>query len=72
VAEEILMPAIELQVRLKELQVERLLVASEGLAADTEYMGDLDDETAAVSAAYGRRHSTHQWSAATRPRKESR
>jgi hypothetical protein len=29
------MPAIELQIRLKELQAERLPASSEGLAADT-------------------------------------
>jgi hypothetical protein len=29
------MPAIELQIRLKELQAERLLASSEGLVADT-------------------------------------
>ena len=46
------MPAIELQIRLKELRAERLLAASEGLAADAAYMADLDDEIAEVSAAY--------------------
>jgi hypothetical protein len=46
------MPALELQIRLKELQAERLLAASEGLAADTAYMADLDDEIAEVSHAY--------------------
>ena len=43
---------IEIQVRLKELQAERLLASSEGLAADTAYMADLDDEIAEVSDAY--------------------
>jgi len=46
------MPAIELQIRLKELQVERRLASSEGLAADTACMADLDDEIAEVSNAY--------------------
>ena len=46
------MPAIELQIRLKELRAERLLAASEGLAADAAYMADLDDEIAEVSDAY--------------------
>jgi hypothetical protein len=46
------MPAIELQLRLKELHAERLLASSEGLAADTAYMADLDDEIAEVSDAY--------------------
>jgi hypothetical protein len=46
------MPAIELQNRLKELQAERLLASSEGLANDSAYMADLDCEIAEVSAAY--------------------
>ena len=46
------MPALELQIRLKELQAERLLASSEGLAADSAYMADLDDEIAEVSDAY--------------------
>jgi hypothetical protein len=46
------MPAIELQIRLNELQAERLLASSEGLAADTAYMVDLEDEIAEVSDAY--------------------
>jgi hypothetical protein len=46
------MPAIELQIRLKALHAERLLASSEGLAADTAYMADLDDEIAEVSDAY--------------------
>jgi len=52
VIEEIRMLAIEMQVRLKELQAERLLASSEGLAANAAYMADLDDEIAEVSAAY--------------------
>ena len=43
---------IEIQVRLKELQAERLLASSEGLADDTAYMADLEDEIADVSDAY--------------------
>lgn len=46
------MLAIEIQMRLKELQVERLLAASEGLAANALYMADLEDEIAEVSTAY--------------------
>jgi hypothetical protein len=46
------MLAIEIQIRLKELQVERLLAASEGLAANALYMADLEDEIAEVSNAY--------------------
>ena len=49
------MLAIEIHIRLKELQVERMFASSEGLAADTAYlayMADLDDEIAEVSDAY--------------------
>jgi hypothetical protein len=46
------MRAIEIHIRLKGLQAERLLASSEGLAADTAYMADLDDEIAEVSDAY--------------------
>jgi hypothetical protein len=46
------MLAIEIQIRLKELQVERLLAASEGLAANALYMADLEDEIAEVGTAY--------------------
>ena len=46
------MLAIEIQIRLKELQVERLLAASEGLAANALYMADLEDEIAELSTAY--------------------
>jgi hypothetical protein len=46
------MLAIEIQIRLKELQVERLLAASEGLDANALYMADLEDEIAEVSTAY--------------------
>jgi hypothetical protein len=44
--------SIEMQIRLRELQAERLLASSEGLDADTAYMADLDDEIAEVSNAY--------------------
>jgi hypothetical protein len=43
---------IELRIRLKELLAERLLASSEGLAANTAYMADLEDEIAEVSDAY--------------------
>jgi hypothetical protein len=46
------MLAIEMQIRLKELQAERLLATSMGLAADAAYMADLDDEIPQVSDAY--------------------
>jgi hypothetical protein len=46
------MPAIELQIRLNELQTERLLASRQGLGADTAYMADLEDEIAEVSDAY--------------------
>lgn len=42
----------ELRIRLKELLAERLLVSSEGLAANTAYMADLEHEIAEVRAAY--------------------
>ncbi|HEX3318576.1 MAG TPA: hypothetical protein VHR88_11190 [Solirubrobacteraceae bacterium] len=46
------MPAIELQLRLRNLHAERLLAWLEGLTADVVYMADLEDEIAEVSAAY--------------------
>jgi hypothetical protein len=49
------MLAIEMHIRLKELQAERMLASSAGQAADTAYMAymaDLDDEIAEVSDAY--------------------
>jgi hypothetical protein len=46
------MLAIEIQIRLTGLQAERLLAASEGLAANALYMADLDDEIAELSDAY--------------------
>jgi hypothetical protein len=46
------MPAIELQIRLRQLHAERVLASTAGLAADAAYMADLDDEIAEVIAAY--------------------
>lgn len=46
------MLAIEIQIRLKELQAERLLASSEGLATNAESLADLDDEIAELSDAY--------------------
>jgi hypothetical protein len=46
------MPAIDLQIRLQELEAERLLAPCEGLAGDAEYMADLADEIAEVCDAY--------------------
>jgi hypothetical protein len=46
------MLAIEMHIRLKELQAERLFASSAGLAADTAYIADLGDEIAEVSDAY--------------------
>jgi hypothetical protein len=52
VIEETRMLAIEIQIRLKELQAERVLASSEGLAANAAYMADLENEIAEVSDAY--------------------
>jgi hypothetical protein len=49
------MLAIEMHIRLKELQAERMLASTEGPAADTAYvayMADLDDEIAEANDAY--------------------
>ena len=46
------MSAIEMQIHLQELHVERALAAIEGLAGDPAYMADLEDEIVAVRAAY--------------------
>jgi hypothetical protein len=46
------MPAIELQIRLKRASGRAPAASSEGLAADTAYMADLDDEIAELSDAY--------------------
>ena len=45
-------PAIDIQARLKELQLERMRAASEGHAGDGAYMAELDHEIAATSVAY--------------------
>ncbi len=42
----------EIQIRLKELQVESALASIEGLASDSAYMADLRGEIAAESHAY--------------------
>jgi hypothetical protein len=42
------MSAVEMQIHLRELLVERALASIEGLAADGAYMADLDDEIAAT------------------------
>jgi hypothetical protein len=44
--------AIDLQVRLERLYVERALAAVEGLADNRSYMDDLDDEITATKHAY--------------------
>lgn len=46
------MLAIELQIRLKELQAERLTATDEGIFVDSAYMADLDDQIADTSHAY--------------------
>jgi hypothetical protein len=46
------MLAIEIQIRLKALEAERLLASNQGVATNRAYMADLDDEIAEVSAAY--------------------
>lgn len=46
------MLAIELQIRLKELQAERLMATDEGIAVGSAYMAHLDDEIADTSRAY--------------------
>jgi hypothetical protein len=52
VIEETRMLAIEIQIRLKELQAERLLASSEGLAGNAAYMADLEGEIAELNDAY--------------------
>jgi hypothetical protein len=46
------MSAVEVQIHLSELLVERALASSEGLTTDGAYMADLDDEIAATRHAY--------------------
>jgi hypothetical protein len=44
--------AVDVQIHLSELLVERALASIEGLATDSAYMEDLDDEIAAMREAY--------------------
>jgi hypothetical protein len=46
------MSAIEIQIRLHQLHVERALAAAEGLATDAAYSADLEEEIAASHEAY--------------------
>jgi hypothetical protein len=44
--------AIEVRIRLQELQAERAVAGFEGLAANRAYMTDLDHEIASATSAY--------------------
>jgi hypothetical protein len=44
--------AIEMHIQLQELQAERALASIEGLASNSAYMADLDQEIAAIRSAY--------------------
>jgi hypothetical protein len=44
--------ATEMHTHLKDLQAERALASIEGLASDSAYMADLDEEIAATRSAY--------------------
>jgi hypothetical protein len=46
------MSAVEVQIRLSELLLERALASIEGFATGSAYMTDLDDEIAATRSAY--------------------
>jgi len=46
------MSAIQMQIHLQELQMERALASIEGLASDLAYMADLEDHIAAARDAY--------------------
>jgi hypothetical protein len=46
------MSAIEMQIHLQDLRVERALASIEGLASDAAYMADLEDEILAARHAY--------------------
>jgi hypothetical protein len=46
------MSAVEVQIHLSDLMVERALASLEGLATDGAYMADLDEEIAATRHAY--------------------
>jgi hypothetical protein len=44
--------ATEMHTHLKQLQAERALASIEGLAGDSAYMADLDEEIATTESAY--------------------
>jgi hypothetical protein len=46
------LPAIEIRSHLLELQAERALASIEGLAVNSAYMADLDEEIEATTSAY--------------------
>jgi hypothetical protein len=46
------MSPTEVHIRLQELQAERALASIEGLASDSAYMADLDQEIVAIRSAY--------------------
>lgn len=46
------MSAIEIQTQLQALQAERALASIEGLAGDSSYMSDLEQEIAAMKSVY--------------------
>jgi hypothetical protein len=46
------MSAIEMQIHLQDLHMERALASLEGLTADHAYMADLDEEIVAARHAY--------------------
>jgi hypothetical protein len=46
------MSAIEIQAHLQQLQAERAQASIEGLAGDSAYMANLDDEIATTAHAY--------------------
>jgi hypothetical protein len=46
------MSAIEMHTHLQQLQAERALAAIEGLARNSTYMADLDEEIATTRSAY--------------------
>jgi hypothetical protein len=46
------MSAIEMQTHLIELQAERVLAGLEGLASDSAYVADLEEEIVATQTAY--------------------
>ena len=46
------MAALEMQIRLRQLQAERMLVSSKGMPADSRYVADLEEEIAETYEAY--------------------